>query len=118
MIPPLFPLISGTVSALGTNPVRFYPHGQATQSTPKPYATWQIVAGTPENYLGNLPDIDAALIQIDVWADTQSSASTAADQIRDALEDQVHMTSFGNTERDAATQLYRYRMDFSYWVPR
>lgn len=118
MIPPLFPLISASVTALGSNPIRFYPHGQAIQTTPKPYATWQIVAGTPENYLGNLPDVDAALIQIDVWADTQSSASSAADQIRDALEGRMHMTSFGNTERDETTQLYRYRMDFSFWVPR
>lgn len=117
MIPPLFPLLSG-VTSLGTSPKRFYPHGQATQATLKPYATWQIVAGTPENYLGQLPDVDGVLVQVDVWADTQSSASAVADDIRNAFEPAMHMTSFGNTERDAATQLYRYRMDFSYWVPR
>lgn len=117
MIPPLFPLLSG-VTSLGTSPKRFYPHGQATQATAKPYATWQIVAGTPENYLGQLPDVDSVLVQVDVWADTQSSASAVADDIRNAFEPVMHMTSFGNTERDAATQLYRYRMDFSYWVPR
>lgn len=117
MIPPLFPLLSG-VTSLGTSPKRFYPHGQATQATAKPYATWQIVAGTPENYLGQLPDMDGVLVQVDVWADTQSSASSVADDIRDAFEPVMHMTSFGNTERDTATQLYRYRMDFSYWVPR
>ncbi len=118
MIPPLFPLISASVTALGSNPIRFYPHGQATQNTLKPYATWQIVAGTPENYLGQTPDIDGVLIQIDVWADTQSAASSTADQIRDALEGDMHMTSFGQTEKDTATNLYRYRMDFSFWVPR
>lgn len=117
MIPPLFPLLSG-VTSLGTSPKRFYPHGQATQATAKPYATWHIVAGTPENYLGQLPDVDGVLVQVDVWADTQSSASAVADDIRNAFEPVMHMTSFGNTERDAATQLYRYRMDFSYWVPR
>lgn len=117
MIPPLFPLLSG-VTSLGTSPKRFYPHGQATQATAKPYATWQIVAGTPENYLGQLPDMDGVLVQVDVWADTQSSASAVADDIRNAFEPSMHMTSFGNTERDAATQLFRYRMDFSYWVPR
>ena len=118
MIPPLFPLISASVTSLGSNPVRFYPHGQATQSTPKPYATWQIVAGTPENYLGQLPDIDAVLIQIDVWAETVTAASNAADDIRDALEPVMHMTSFGNTEKDFTTNLYRSRMDFSFWVER
>ncbi len=118
MIPPLFPLISANVTSLGTNPVRFYMHGQATQSTPKPYAVWQTVAGTPENYLGQLPDIDAALIQIDVWGDTASSVSNAADDIRDALQGVMHMTSFGNTDKDPTTLLYRYRMDFSFWVPR
>lgn len=118
MSPPLFPLISANVTSLGTNPVRFFPHGQATQSTPKPYATWQTVAGTPENYLGQLPDIDAALIQIDVWGITASEVSNAADDIRDALEPVMHMTSFGNTDKDTATNLYRFRMDFSFWVPR
>ena len=117
MIPPLFPLLSG-VTSLGTNPKRFFPHGQATQATAKPYATWQIVAGTPENYLGTLPDIDGVLIQVDVWADTQSSASAVADDIRNAFQTVMHMTSFGQTEKDATTNLYRYRMDFSYWVPR
>lgn len=118
MIPPLFPLISASVTALGSNPVRFYPHGQATQQTLKPYATWQTVTATPENYLGQRPDVDDALIQIDVWGTTASEVSNAADQIRDALEPRMHMTSFGDTVKDATTALYRYRMDFSYWVPR
>lgn len=118
MIPPLFPLIAAQVTSLGANPVRFFPHGQATQSTAKPYATWQTVTGTPENYLGHAPDIDAALIQIDVWGDSASSVSNAADDIRDALEPVMHMTSFGNTDKDASTNLYRFRMDFRFWVPR
>jgi hypothetical protein len=118
MIPPIFPLISASVTVLGSNPVRFYPHGQAPQGVTKPYALWQTVTATPENYLGQTPDVDGVLIQIDVWGDSASSVSNAADQIRGALEPHMHMTTFGNTERDAATQLYRYRMDFSYWVTR
>lgn len=117
MIPPLFPLLSG-VTSLGSSPKRFYPHGEATQATLKPYATWQMVTATPENYLGERPDIDGTLIQVDVWATTQSSASSVADDIRNAFEPYMHMTSFGNTEKDASTGLFRYRMDFSYWVPR
>jgi hypothetical protein len=118
MIPPIFPLISASVTSLGTNPVRFFPFGQATQSTAKPYATYQIITGTPENYLGQTPDIDMALIQVDVWGDTAASVSNAADDIRDALESRAHMTSFGSTGRDFETQLYRYRMDFSFWTDR
>lgn len=118
MIPPIFPLVSASVSSLGSDPVRFYPFGQATQQTPKPYATYQIIAGTPENYLGNLPDIDMVLIQIDVWGDTAPSVSSVADDIRDALEGACHMTGIGVSSRDPNTQNYRYQMDFTYWNPR
>lgn len=117
MIPPIYPRVAANVTSLGS-PVRFYPFGQATQQTPKPYAVYQIITGTPENYLGQLPDIDNAIVQVDVYADTASQASSVADDIRDAVEPVAHMTGLGITGKDPQTQLYRYRMDFSYWVPR
>lgn len=118
MIPTIFPLINGTVAQLGANPCRFYPHGQAPQGITLPYATYQIIAATPENYLNEAPDIDNTLIQVDVWASSALSASQTADAIRDALESHAHMTGFGGTARDPDTQHYRYRMDFSFWIPR
>ena len=61
MYPPVFAtaVASPAVTALlGTNPTRLYLFGEAPQNVIKPYAVWQTVAGSPENYLGTLPDID------------------------------------------------------------
>jgi len=61
MFPPVFSTAvaaSAVTALLGTNPTRLYLFGEAPQGVAKPYAVWQTVAGSPENYLGTLPDID------------------------------------------------------------
>ena len=61
--PPVFTIAAAepaVTALLGTSPVRMYPAGKAPQGVGKPYATYQLVYGTPENYLGDVPDIDSA----------------------------------------------------------
>lgn len=121
MIPPIFPILStdATVqSLLGTSPMRAWPFGQGPHSPTYPYATWQIVIGTPENYLGETPDIDGTTIQLDVWAKTAASAEEVAIAIRDALEPHAHMVRFGSTDRDPQTSSYRLSADYQFWVSR
>jgi uncharacterized protein DUF3168 len=61
--PPVFTVAaaaSAVTALLGTAPVRLYPAGKAPQGVAKPYATYQLAYGSPENYIGTLPDIDQA----------------------------------------------------------
>ena len=59
--------VAGVQAVLG-NPVRLYRFGQAPQDVAKPYAVQQTIAGQPENYLGERPDQDTLLVQVDVYA--------------------------------------------------
>jgi hypothetical protein len=118
---PLFPLLAANTavtSLLGLNPVRLYPFGQAPENSPRPYATYGVYNGIPENYVTNTPDIDNAGTQIDVWAKDAASCMAVFNAIRDCLEPHAHMTSFRYAERDYDTQLYHAVLEFDFWVNR
>lgn len=111
---------SDDVKALiGTPPaMRLYPFGLANQLTAKPYVTWQTITGLPANYLGDLPDIDAYRVQVDVWAANESSSYAVAIAIRDAVEPHAHMLNFGGTFRDPETTHFRYMLEFEFFDSR
>lgn len=121
MFPPIFQLCAGDAgvkSALGSNPVRLYPFGQAPQGVVLPYAVWQIVSGGPENYLGNLPDVDSYTVQVDVYADGASSVRSAAKALRDAIEPHAHIVGWRGESRNPDTQRYRLSFDVDWFVHR
>lgn len=115
---PLFTTLSASnaVKALiGSNPVRCHPHGEAPQGVAKPYVTYQQVSGSPENYLGTLPDADTSVTQVDVYADTVSSARAVYSAIRGAVEPVAYVTSVRELGRDAETNNYRISFDVD-WI--
>ena len=121
MYPPIFQEVAGHAPAtalIGTNPVRFYPFGEAPQDTPRPYAVWQIVTGFPENYLGQVPDVDSYTVQIDVYAATATSARNVAKAIRDAIEPVSHIMAWRGESRDPNTKDYRLSFDSDWFVNR
>lgn len=125
MTPPIFAAVnvSGVQAYLksGNGPLRFYMFGQAPQNVTLPYAVWQIAGGSPENYLGDTPDIDSYTIQIDVYASpSQGSAMVrnVAEAIRDAIEDDCHIISWRGESRDTDTQNYRFSFDSDWFVNR
>lgn len=121
MYPVFFPTLTanGSVTAaLGSNPTRVYPHGEAPQNSPRPYATHQLVSGSPENYLSGAPDTDAYRIQFNCYADTATAARNAAGVIRTALEGSGYLVSFNGTTRDPDTNRYTYSFDFEFMQPR
>jgi hypothetical protein len=121
MYPPIFQTCSAdsVVNAvLGSNPVRLYPFGEAPQSVTKPYAVWQTISGGPENYIGDLPDIDSYSIQVDAYAPTAALARSVAKAIRDAVEPVAHVTLWGGESRDTETKNYRVNFTIDWWVPR
>jgi hypothetical protein len=121
MYPPIFAVCAANATVtglLGLAPVRLYPAGEAPPKPTKPYAVWQMVDGTPENYLGTLPDIDSWSVQLDVYADTLEEARDVAEALRDAIEPVAHVTRFSTEGRDPDTNNYRYSMDSDWWLDR
>jgi len=121
MEPKIYPIINASAplkALIGSDPVRFFPWGQAPQNTEYPYVTYGSNGASPENYLDRVPDVDNISTQIDVWADKGSDCLQVATLIRDLIEPHGHMIGFGNTERDQETQAYRIRLQFDLFTFR
>lgn len=123
MFPPIFPLVAASPPAVallktGTGPIRFYQFGLAPQNVPKPYAVWQRVFGSPENYLNSVPDQDSFTVQVDVYAGSADSARTVAAALRDAIEPAAHITQWLGETVDTETQSNRFSFQVDFFVPR
>lgn len=125
MLPVILPLLSAdpeVTAIIGSNPVRFYPHGRADQNTPAPYATWFVVSGIPENQLDEVPRVDRFSVQIDCWSDNTGDGAAEvkelATAIRDALEPHAHMTAIAVDGVDPDTKRNRLGLQFTFWEPR
>lgn len=121
MYPPIFEVVaadSDVQTNLGVSPTRFYPFGEAPQGVSTPYAVWQFVTGSPENYLNQVPDLDSMSIQVDVFADTASDARDVAQALRDAIEPHAHIISWRGEQREEDTRSYRVSFDVDWLVSR
>lgn len=121
MNPQLFPILdsnSSVKSLLGSSPLRVFPWGRAPQDVKKPYGVYAVYNAIPENYLGEVPDIDNKGTQINLYADTSQSLQDCFIAVRNAIEPYAHMTSFATPDLDADTDLYSCRMEFDFWDER
>lgn len=124
MFPPLFQTLfadSPTKAIFGSSPLRAYAFGDAPAKGATgylvPYAIFQTLTGSPENYLGQVPDVDGWLAQVDVYAASLTDARDGARAIRNALQTEAYI-DFGPENRDTETQLYRYTMTVSFITVR
>jgi hypothetical protein len=121
MFPPIYAVCSivpAVTALIGTSPVRLYPFGDAPQNVALPYATWQVVTGSPANYIDSAPDVDRFGVQVDCWAGTVSAARSVAMALRDAIEPHAHIVAWRGEERDRETLHYRYSFDVDWFVSR
>lgn len=121
MLPPVYAtlrLSPDVVSILGT---RIYRHGFAPQDTDRPYLTWFLVVGTPENTLSERPTKDRQTIQMDIYCGGptgDTDVETAATAVRDALELVCHLTGQPVDGREPDTKLWRQALQFDWFVDR
>jgi uncharacterized protein DUF3168 len=92
----------------GAGPLRFYLFGEADQATARPYAVWQTVGGSPENYINQRPDSDDWSTQVDVYTLTASSARTIAFALIEAFEGSAYVTSYNGEYKEFETKLFRF----------
>jgi hypothetical protein len=121
MFPPIFQVASANpdvTTLLGASPTRLYPFGEAPQNVALPYAVWQLVSGSPENYLAGRPDMDGFTLQVDVYAATGASARAVGAALRDSIELRAHITRWGGESKDDETGRYRLSFDVDWLTPR
>lgn len=101
---------------LGDSPLRLFAHGEAEQNVAKPYAVWQVVSGSPLNYVNGQPDTDRYGLQIDVYAKTAVSADQVVTALRRAIAKRAIVTGFGVDTVDSDTKNYRKGFDVAWLV--
>ena len=112
----LFQLIKQSpacTALLGTNPVRFFEFGTAPQLEQLPYATFQLINGTPFNKLSGPAEADQITYQIDAWAKTSGELKAVANAIREGIEHDGYITFF-NSGKDDESGLFRYTTRFQF----
>lgn len=118
--PPIFQVAAadpGVTALLGTNPTRLYLFGMAPDTPAGTYCVWQVVNGSPENFLAGRPDAEAYGLQVDVYGTTAAAARAAGHAIEYAVELSATITSYNGETKDAETGLYRYSFDVD-WIVR
>ncbi|NBA95507.1 DUF3168 domain-containing protein [Pseudomonas sp. R5(2019)] len=119
--PPIFQVAAAApavTALLGSSPVRLYLFGLAPEKPVGTYCVWQVINGSPENYLAGRPDTEAYGLQVDVYASTAAAARAAGHAIEYAIELTAHITSYNGETRDSETGLYRYSFDVDWIVQR
>ncbi|MBX7275484.1 DUF3168 domain-containing protein [Pseudomonas sp. ERGC3:05] len=119
MTAPIFKVCAASpavTALLGAGPTRLYPHGEAPEGTAKPYVVWQVVSGSPLNYINCVPSTDRYGLQVDVYADTASSADDVVVALRRVIAQQAYITGFGIDTRDKDTHSYRKGFDVAWLV--
>lgn len=109
---------AAVTALLGAQPTRLYPFGEAPEGVIKPYAVWQLLTGSPDNYLSGRPDIDGYTLQVDVYATTAGGGRAVTQAIARAIELKANITRWGGETKDSATKLYRSSFDIDWLVPR
>jgi len=94
----------------GTNPCRIYPFEYAVtkgDQLTKPYATFQLSGGSPNNNLSKRPDSDIIDLQIDIYGRTVTETKAAANAIEEAIELDCHIMRLLTGTIEPETKLYR-----------
>lgn len=121
MMPPLYPIAKAdaqVLALLGGPDPRLYPFGEAPAGVQTPYAVYQVVGGSPENYLTDRADSDHTTLQVDVYAYAQDQAMAVAGALRSAIERDCVVTSIRAHGRDAETRNWRVGFDSDWFVDR
>lgn len=95
----------------------------APTSTARPYITFQQIGGQVVRQLANeVPSVENAEVQINVWADTRSDAKSLILQIEAALITGATMRArplaASVSDFDADMERFCSRQDFSIWCDR
>lgn len=98
MVPLIQSLLEGdpTVRQQLGDPVRLF-LGSAPQNTPLPYATWEVVNGSPTAMLSEPPPADGWRVRMTVWGEVLTQANGVAVAIRDVVERVGSIESYNPT---------------------
>lgn len=118
MLPRVFAILKASADVRNIVATRIYRHGSAPQDTSRPYITWTLISGIPENNLSDPPPLDRMSVQVDCWHQTDDGIDRLATAARDAIEPVAYMTGVIIDQRETETKLFRMSMQFDFFNGR
>lgn len=118
MLPPVYQILSADEAVAAIVGNRIGAHAEVPQDTARPYVTWQLITGAPENSLSDLPDIDSMQVQINCWHQTDAGVRALAQAVRGAIEPHAHVTGYPVNQRETDTRLFWIAIQADWWLPR
>lgn len=118
MLPNVYQTLRSNSTVLSTVGTRIYRHGSAPQNVQKPYITWFLATGQPENVLNAAPCSDRDTVQIDCWSETDEGIETLGYAVRDALDSAMITNRFVINSRETDTKLYRMAIEADFIASR
>lgn len=114
----VYKVLSGNATVVSTVGTRIYRHGSAPQNVLKPYITWSMVIGMPQDVLNSAPCHDKDTIQIDCWSETDAEVETLAYAVRSALDNNLISNRIIIDNRETDTKLYRMAVEADFIASR
>lgn len=118
MFPPVYATLRANAVVLAAVGDRIAGFGEIHQDELRPYITWQIVAGVPENQLSDVPDTDLIQVQLNCYHATEAGVQALVEGVRDAIEPVAHVTGYPVVQRESATRLYVVAIQVDWWLNR
>ena len=118
MLPNVYQALRSNATVASTVGTRIYRHGSAPQDVAKPYITWFVVTGNPQDVLNAAPCHDKDTIQIDCWSETDNGVETLAYAVRAALDSQLISNRMVINNRETDTKLYRIAIEADFIASR
>lgn len=118
MLPPIYDILSADTAVAALVADRIYPHGEAPADVEKPYVTWFLVTGVPQNELDASPATDLCAVQLDCWHLASAGIVALARAVRAAVEPHAHVTAVLLNGKEPETGIYRIAIQADYWLSR
>jgi len=86
--------------------LRIYAFGHAPQGVKSPYVVWKLVGGSPENYLGQPPDVDWQVTKVEVHSEDPAEVREVGNAIIAAVENDANVTGWVAESYNPTTKRY------------
>lgn len=121
-LPALLKAAGAVTAIIGSNPMRCYPAGIASQNAAfqsnVPLVTFFTVFAIPENYVAHAPTMDHVRFQLNAWANTYDAALDLFNACRVALEGAGTWVDLGQDGFDDDVKRYYVLGHIEFWVHR
>lgn len=118
MFPPVYQALRASAAVVAIVGDRIGAHGEVPQDTTRPYITWFVVSGEPQDQISGTPCADFDTVQIDCWHQTDAGIRALGLAVRDAIDASGVSNRLRVNLREPETKLFRVGIEADFILQR